>query len=401
MRLTFVVPTINLSTGGGSNFSFHLTASGLARVGHDVRVVILDTGRQQTPNDLPYQVINVAWKRRAQLWSARAVADLLRQFSSDTEIFHLYAPSLALGGGFYKAGGGRTPVVVTLNNYQVFCTYAAIMDEHCFRHCGVINRVLHSPSSPARKISSLPFRLYEQWFGFKYVNLLDHFLPLTPAVQEIYAGAGFDMRRSTVIPAVIDYRSMRGRVAGLPADRLRSATGTWHILFAGRLIPAKGADLLVEALPHLRFPAHLHIAGDGPQIEALRARVRALRQESQVTFHGWVANRELWRLYRQVDVFVHPGRWPEPCGRTIQEAMTIGVPTIVSDIGGPPWVLGNYGRTFRPGDPVDLAEKLNECFERYDEAWEIAIRAYERAAEFDFSRAVLKLEEVYRRLLEH
>lgn len=398
MRITFIATKVNLSTGGGSHHSFHLTVSELARLGHDVRVIVLDAPQAPQLGTLPYRIESVGLDKRTRLAGTRATADLLRRYADATDVYHLYEPHLALGGGLYKVGSGAVPVVVTLNHYQLFCTNVSIMDGQCFQRCGIATRLLHSPTPLMRRISSLPARLYEEWLGFQHVRQLDHFFPDSPAVQEIYRQAGFEMRHSTVIPEVIDYHRMRARAAQVQSDPLRTKTGAWQILYAGRLVPAKGVDVLIDAVAKLDVPAHLHIAGTGWASDALRRRVQERGLADRVTFHGWVPNEMLWQLYRQVDVFVHPGRWPEPCGRTIQEAMTIGVPTIVSDIGGPPWLLGDYGRTFAPGDPIDLAAKLRACFQDYEEAVECASRAHERAAEFDYPRVIPRLVEVYRTL---
>jgi glycosyltransferase involved in cell wall biosynthesis len=395
MRIAFLVSKVNLDTGGGSNYSLHLTASELTRLGHDVHVITLNPGATHLPDTLPYTVTSAAPGGRSKLGRTSATSGVLRQYADRTDIFHLYDPSLAFAGGLYKRTDGSKPVVVTLNHYQLFCTNPDLMDGHCHEQCGIAKRVMHGKRSPMRKLLSLHVRVHEQLFGFDDVNRVDHFLPDSPAVQKIYAAAGFDMRKSTVIPEVIDYETMRARTREMDGAPAKDNRGAWQILFAGRLVSGKGLDVLLEALRFVHAPIHLHVAGDGPQREPAVARVRALGMESMVTFHGWVPNEELWRMYQQVDLFVHPGTWPEPCGRTIQEAMTVGVPVIVSNVGGPPWLLGEFGRTFHPGDPRDLARQIVSCFEHYPEALDQAHRATVRATEFDYPRVVARLEELY------
>jgi glycosyltransferase involved in cell wall biosynthesis len=59
-------------------------------------------------------------------------------------------------------------------------------------------------------------------------------------------------------------------------------------------------------------------------------------------------------------VFVHPGRWPEPFGRTVLEAMQFHTPCIVSNVGAPPWIVDQSGLIFDNGDSEDLATKLKQ-----------------------------------------
>jgi glycosyltransferase involved in cell wall biosynthesis len=145
----------------------------------------------------------------------------------------------------------------------------------------------------------------------------------------------------------------------------------------------------------MRHAVQLHIAGDGPERAALESRAGELGVADRITFHGWVPNRRLWDLLQAVDIFVHPGRWPEPCGRSVQEAMALGIPTVASNLGGPPWLLGEYGRTFTPGDPADLARQLDALSAGYDDAVMTAARGIDRAAEFDYRRWAPQLAQIY------
>jgi glycosyltransferase involved in cell wall biosynthesis len=401
LRVTFVTSHINLRTGGGSNFSLQLIVSELARLGHQVRVICLSPDAIDPPDGTPYQVIRRPW-RGSRLAQARMVRRILQQHEAETDLFHLYEAHYAFGGGMYRAMGGKVPVLVTLNNYQLFCTNLDMIDGSCHRSCTLIKRLMHAPtSSSLRRLRAVPIRLYEQLLGFRHVNYVDHFLPDSPAVQRIYAEFGFDMGKSTVVVEVVD--SERIGAAGVGgAPRLLPTENddcVWHVLFAGRLIAAKGVDILLDALPLVSVPVHLHIAGDGPERDALLARAQELGVQDRVTFHGWIANEQLWRLYREMHLFVHPGRWPEPCGRTVQEAMTIGIPIVVSNTGGPPWLVGDFGRTFEPGDRAGLARSIEMQLTRYDESLIRAREARERAAGFDYRRVIPGLVEVYQRLL--
>ena len=77
-------------------------------------------------------------------------------------------------------------------------------------------------------------------------------------------------------------RGTRGRAApGLPSPR---------IVFAGRLDPDKGPDILVEALGLLRDPPPTLILGDGRLRGRLQRRVGELGLAKRVSFPGWVAD---------------------------------------------------------------------------------------------------------------
>ena len=109
----------------------------------------------------------------------------------------------------------------------------------------------------------------------------------------------------------------------------RAPTNPPTIAFIGRLVPVKGADVLLSAIEHLRTRAQIVIAGDGPDRSA----------DPRATFLGTIdaARRDL--LLREASVVVIPSR-VLPNGRSegmplvALEALAAGVPVVASAVGG-------------------------------------------------------------------
>jgi glycosyltransferase involved in cell wall biosynthesis len=236
--------------------------------------------------------------------------------------------------------------------------------------------------------------------GRQYARAVDRLLPDSESLKTVYAESGFNMARSTVIPELIDYERLRTFGGNHPRPA-RSYAEPWHIGYVGRLIRAKGVDLLLEAVDRLvsRVNIHVHIAGDGPERATLEQQARRLGLSDRVTFHGWMPQEQVWILYDRADLFVHPGRWPEPFGRTIIEAMTLGLPTIVSDVGHPPTLVRDVGLTFRSGDSADLARSILAAIDDYDRLTAASHEAGQRAAQFSREVVVDALQNVYRGLI--
>lgn len=126
-------------------------------------------------------------------------------------------------------------------------------------------------------------------------------------------------------------------------DSTRLARGDaslFRVLYVGRLLDYKGADLLIEA--YARLEAHapgkteLCIWGQGPHEPRCRDIVRALGLSS-VRFFGRVDPEDVRSVYESADVFVHPCRWMtgrrvkgEAWGFVINEAMACGLPVITT-----------------------------------------------------------------------
>jgi len=108
------------------------------------------------------------------------------------------------------------------------------------------------------------------------------------------------------------------------------------ILFVGRLVYEKGAQVLLQAVPAVlrEHPDTLFvIAGDGPYKPFLEQLVREQNVAGNVRFFGKANDRDLSELLTLASVQVVPSLY-EPFGIVALEAMAAGVPVVTSDRGG-------------------------------------------------------------------
>jgi len=104
------------------------------------------------------------------------------------------------------------------------------------------------------------------------------------------------------------------------------------VLFAGRLIPVKGIETLVDVakmLPQMRFV----FVGDGPLREFL---IQAAEKQGNIFFAGRLANSELPVYYSAADILCVPSQYEEGFGRVILEALSCGCPVVGAKKGGIP-----------------------------------------------------------------
>ena len=123
--------------------------------------------------------------------------------------------------------------------------------------------------------------------------------------------------------------------------RSRSATLPLKAAFVGRLVPYKGADMLLEATAKFlkAKKLELHIIGDGPQKAFLEMLADRLDVRANVRFHGWVPHGEVQRTLRQCDFLALPSV-REFGGGVVVESMALGVTPVVADYGGPSELIG-------------------------------------------------------------
>lgn len=141
-------------------------------------------------------------------------------------------------------------------------------------------------------------------------------------------------------------------------------TRTLHLLYVGRLDPGKGIEYLLEALRMLIVDngraVQLHIVGKGRMQEEYRQRVKALRLERWVEFHGYLAHgHELLELYRTASVFVLPSL-SEGIPQVLLEAMACGTPVVATKVGGIPDLIsdGVHGLLVDPGEPQQIVQAV-------------------------------------------
>lgn len=166
------------------------------------------------------------------------------------------------------------------------------------------------------------------------------------------------------------------------------------IVVVSRLVPVKGVDVAIAAQHLLRAPAHLVIAGDGPERASLE-RLAAVQRSTtgrtgETTFVGAVDAARRDQLLRDAAVVVIPSR-VLPNGRSegtpmiALEALAAGVPVIASAVGGLAELPGII--RVRPDDPRALAIAIDRALDA------------PQPARVDFSH--LDWRHVAARLLEH
>lgn len=143
------------------------------------------------------------------------------------------------------------------------------------------------------------------------------------------------------------------------------------VLFCGRLVWQKGADILVEAIRGIvnKYPAAKFIfAGDGDQRGTLEARVRHLNISQAVRFVGFKEGEDLVKLFKLCDVVCVPSR-NEPFGIVVLEAWSASKPVVVTEIGGPKYYVEHEINGLKISPRVDsVFWGIDRIFSNFDRA---------------------------------
>ncbi len=174
--------------------------------------------------------------------------------------------------------------------------------------------------------------------------------------------------------------------------------------YAGRLVPEKGVDLLLEALQGVQGEWRLDLFASGPEEGRLRAMAEQEALRERVVFHDLVPSVAMPEIYRSMDVFVLPSRtranWTEQFGRVLIEAMASGVAVVGSATGEIPHVIGDAGLTFGEDDREALRAALDRLVGDPLLRRELGARGRARVlAHFTQRRVASATADVYREIM--
>lgn len=199
---------------------------------------------------------------------------------------------------------------------------------------------------------------------------------------------------------------------GVDPERFHLATawpepqGRFRFLFVGRLVPYKGADLVVEAMAgsSLLRQCQLRVAGDGPHGAHLLALVRETGLQDSVHFTGWVDQKQLSREFASAQVFAFPSL-REFGGGVVLEAMANALPCIVVNYGGPAELVTPETGVPLPMLPrAELVARLRSAMEALagdpSRCRQMGLAAVQRIRqEFTWASKAERLVEIYREVL--
>lgn len=161
-----------------------------------------------------------------------------------------------------------------------------------------------------------------------------------------------------ICPLGVDVDRYRPR-SQAPATSLARPS---RILCVGRLTPAKGQHVLLEACALLRDwgrPMHLVMVGAGPDEASLKSRSAELGMDPLVEFTGPMNQDEVRQQYQRSDLFALPS-FAEGIPVVLMEAMASGLPCVTTRITGIPELIrdGIDGLLVTPSDAHELADAL-------------------------------------------
>lgn len=292
-------------------------AKALARLGHEVHVITLDL-----PGIPDYEEIDgvkvyrtavevghpnfFTWAFIFNHFMEKRVGDLSREV--DFDVFHIHdwlsAPSGIASKHFLKK-----PLVVTMHSTEN--GRSGLYNPDAFTIDGMEWWATYEASKVIVTSNSMKG------------EICGHFR--VPEEKVVIIPNGIDVKKFQV---QVDRWAVRSRYGVNPNEKL--------VLCVGRLVPQKGIEYLLQAVPMISQRYHdtkFIIVGEGWLRSHLEHVANSTGYKWKIMFTGFIPDSELVALLLSADVLVVPSIY-EPFGIVALEGMAAGVPVVASQVGG-------------------------------------------------------------------
>lgn len=196
------------------------------------------------------------------------------------------------------------------------------------------------------------------------LRAVDHFFAVSHYTGELLQRHGVEPHRVSVVPNGVDPTRLTP-VDGADWRRQHGLEGAPLLTTISRLVPRKGIDTVLEALPKIAeaVPGVRYVVGgSGPDRSRLESLCRECGVGDHVKFVGRVPDGELNAAFSAADLFVMPARSDPPdvegFGLVFLEANACGTAVVGARAGGVPDAIvpGVTGELVEPDDPAQLAD---------------------------------------------
>ena len=323
-------------------------------------------------------------------YAAKVFSSLLSDYSPRDTVIHIHALSKSISSSIISAAKRRRfCIVYHIHDYGIACPNLGFYDyqreEVCSRKAMGISCVLHhcDRRSWLHKFWRVLRQLVQYHFGGlpSDVDTMVYISVFSRRILEPYIPKG---QRLSFLPNLIDVK----RAVRVRAEKNQA------FIFIGRFAPEKAASLFAYAVAKLSIPAIFIGTGE------CETELRDICPHAE--FPGWLSHEDMEVYFSRARALVFPSKLYEGQPLTVLEALSHGIPAIVSDSCAARDEILEYetGLLFKSGSLDSLCSQIEKL---KDDGFvsQLSKKAYQNYWEqgYDEHTYVLRLEDIYRNTL--
>jgi glycosyltransferase involved in cell wall biosynthesis len=240
--------------------------------------------------------------------------------------------------------------------------------------------------------------------NLEYIVKADRFIVTTEAIKrEVMFFLNISEEQIDVIPLApsgnyypVNKDTMEGK------KYVNRYTQGNYILFVGTIEPRKNIPTILKAFSILKKRDHLTLilaGGKGWLYDDILALPHNLGIQDDVVFTGYVDEKTILYLYNYATAVLYPSFY-EGFGLPVIEAMSCGVPVIISDIPPLREVTKGAALVFNPDDHEELAHKIEMILSSESLRSELIQKGLQKANEYSWEKVVTSTIQAYKKALE-
>ncbi|TET09949.1 MAG: glycosyltransferase [Candidatus Atribacteria bacterium] len=283
------------------------------------------------------------------------------------DIIHMHGLSKALSWApIIIAKSFKIPVIYTIHDYSLLCPNLGIYNFKTQEVCSYYKK----GCSIKCMVTNCDKRSYGQklWRWSRYI-ITTRIFQFDKKVSAFIAVSSFlkrffdeNLRTKKQVRLIYNPLDIK-KIINLPDETVKRSGGNGLVrfLFAGRLSPEKGLELLLGAIKEVK--AELIIVGDGELMPLCKKVSR--ETAGRVKILGYQDRQSVFSNMRSCDCLILPSKWLDPAPLILAEAGYNRLPCIVANHGGLSEFikLGINGIYFEPGNMSSLKKVMMEIVE--------------------------------------
>jgi len=302
----------------------------------------------------PGKILTPLWFNNPLFWLYSAYYICKKVKEKNIKVIHVHGkyilPAAVIAGRLTKI-----QVVVTVRDFNFLCPLALCytnQQKKCSFSYFIFKEIPEYLSRYTKPSIFKPFLIIRliiskpwQHVLKSFVKQSDKVIAISPQLKKICQDAGIKN------PIAIYNLPPKKFPSQTPKYKLK---GKKIIVSVGKLSYGKGTDTLLQAMKLInkKMPQTLLLIAGSKNI-SLKAKF-----PSNTRYLGKLKHQDVFSLYRSADLFIILSRWPEPLGRATLEALTVGLPIIVSNRGGGRNFVKNNGYLVNPDNPRQVADAI-------------------------------------------